>query len=150
MDKKRRRELVFCYGRNLCTITKFKTLENEDKPLVLKELRKLWDRQLPNLPWKKGEYDESNTLLLDDSPYKALRNPANTAVFPDPYQYMDAADCSLAPEGDLRKYLERLAEAENVQQFIEQNPFGQPAITETDPHWDFYSQIIEDKTLQAR
>ncbi|KAE8686207.1 hypothetical protein F3Y22_tig00111073pilonHSYRG00039 [Hibiscus syriacus] len=75
---------------------------------------------------------------------------ANAAIFPYPYQYTDAADCSLAPEGDLRKYLERLAEAENVQQFIEQNPFGEPAITETDPHWDFYSQIIEDKTLQAR
>ncbi|KAE8678534.1 receptor-like protein kinase FERONIA-like [Hibiscus syriacus] len=83
-----------------------------DKPLVLKELRKLWDRQLPNIPWKKGEYNESNTLLLDDSP--------NAAIFPYPYQYTDAADCSLAPEGDLRKYLERLAEAENVQQFIEQ------------------------------
>ncbi|KAK8584000.1 hypothetical protein V6N12_068252 [Hibiscus sabdariffa] len=150
MDKKRRRELVFCYGRKLCTITQFKTLENEDKPLVLKELGKLWDKKLPNIPWKKGVYNESNTFLLDDSPYKALRNPANTAIFPYPYQYTDAADCSLAPGGDLRMYLERLAEAENVQKFIEQNPFGQPAITEADPHWDFYSQIIEDKTLQAR
>ncbi|GMI76776.1 hypothetical protein HRI_001346900 [Hibiscus trionum] len=150
MDRKRRRELVFCYGRKLCTITEFKTLENEDKPLVLKELRKLWDKKLPNIPWKKGEYDESNTFLLDDSPYKALRNPANTAIFPYPYQYTDAADCSLAPGGDLRTYLERLAEADNVQKFIEQNPFGQPAITEADPHWDFYSQIIEAKTLQAR
>ncbi|XP_039064494.1 uncharacterized protein LOC120209599 [Hibiscus syriacus] len=150
MNEEQRRELVFCYGRNLCTMTKFKTLENEDKPLVLKELRKLWDKQLPNIPWKKGEYDESNTLLLDDSPYKALRNPANTAIFPYPYQYTDAADCSLEPGGDLRIYLERLAEADNVQKFIEQNPFGQPAITEADPHWDFYSQIIENETLQAR
>ncbi|XP_039034376.1 serine/arginine repetitive matrix protein 2-like [Hibiscus syriacus] len=53
------------------------------------------------------------------------------------------------PGGDLRIYLERLAEAENVQKFIGQNPFGQSAITEADPHWDFYSQIIDDETLEA-
>ena len=48
------------------------------------------------------------------------------------------------PEGDIRKYLEGLAAAENVQKYVEQNPFGQPAITETNPHWDFYRQIIDN------
>ncbi|MBA0639408.1 hypothetical protein Goklo_022445 [Gossypium klotzschianum] len=144
-----KRELFFCWDRKLCTITKFKTLENEEKPLVLKELRKLWDRCLPELPWRKGDYDESNTLLLDDSPYKALRNPANTGIFPYPYQYTDANDHSLAPGGDIRDYLERIAVAENVQKFVEQNPFGQQAITEADPHWEFYSQVIKDLRLHA-
>ena len=45
--------------------------------MLLKELRKLWDKHEPNLPWEKGDYDESNTLLLDDSPYKALLNPVS-------------------------------------------------------------------------
>lgn len=58
-----------------CTETGFNTIENTEKPLVLKELKKLWEKQDPNLPWDKGVYAESNTLLLDDSPYKALRNP---------------------------------------------------------------------------
>lgn len=55
--------------------TGFKTLENIHKPLVFKELKKIWENNDPNLSWKKGDYDESNTLLLDDSPYKALLNP---------------------------------------------------------------------------
>lgn len=54
------------------------TLENKDKPLVLKELRKVWKKLEPDLPFEKGEYNESNTLLLDDSPYKALRNPVGS------------------------------------------------------------------------
>lgn len=60
-----------------CTTTRFTTIENDRKPLVLKELKRIWENLEPNLPWKKGEYDASNTLLLDDSPYKALRNPVS-------------------------------------------------------------------------
>jgi len=51
------------------------TLENKVKLLVLKELKKLWDKEEPDLPWQQGEFSHSNTLLVDDSPYKALRNP---------------------------------------------------------------------------
>jgi hypothetical protein len=57
-----------------CTDTGFKTLENKDKPLVFKDLRKIWLNYYPNLPWERGYYNMSNTLLLDDSPYKALLN----------------------------------------------------------------------------
>jgi len=56
------------------TDTGHKTLENSDKPLVLKELKKLWQKEDPDLPWEEGDYSPSNTLLVDDSPYKALRN----------------------------------------------------------------------------
>ena len=55
-------------------------LKTKDKPLVLKELRKLWNKEEPGLPWNKGDFSPSNTLLVDDSPYKALRNP----VLPSP------------------------------------------------------------------
>lgn len=60
-----------------CTKTGLTTMENTSKPLVLKELRKLWDKLEHDLPWEKGEYDETNTVLLDDSPYKAVRNPVD-------------------------------------------------------------------------
>lgn len=60
-----------------CTKTGLYTIENHNKPLVLKELKKLWDKLEPDLPWEKGDYNETNTLLLDDSPYKALRNPVS-------------------------------------------------------------------------
>lgn len=60
-----------------CTATGFNTLENRSKPLVFKELRKLWEKLEPDLPFERGYYDETNTLLLDDTPYKALRNPVS-------------------------------------------------------------------------
>jgi hypothetical protein len=65
-----------------CTFTGCKTLENMHKPLMLKELRKLWNKEEPDLPWEEGDYSPSNTLLVNDSPYKALLNP----VFLQPLQ----------------------------------------------------------------
>lgn len=47
------------------------------------------------------------------------------------------------PDGELRKYMERLVDAENVQKFVEENPIGQSAITETHESWSFYSRVIK-------
>ncbi|MBA0683258.1 hypothetical protein Goari_024929 [Gossypium aridum] len=57
-------------------------------------------------------------------------------------------DNSLGDGGDLKVYLERLASADNVQNFVEQNPLGQIAITERSQDWGFYSQVI-DTCLQS-
>ncbi|XP_062214549.1 uncharacterized protein LOC133915418 [Phragmites australis] len=135
--------LLFCWDRSQCTFTGRKTLENMQKPLVLKELRKLWNKEEPDLPWEEGDYSPSNTLLVDDSPYKALRNPPHTAIFPRPYNYLNSNDNSLGPGGDLRVYLQNLAAADDVECYVRNNPFGQPFITESDPHWNFYAQIAD-------
>ena len=45
-------------------------------------------------------------------------------------------------------YLERVAAADNVQNFVRDNPFGQNSITDSDPNWNFYVQIV-DKVEQA-
>ncbi|KAG5536443.1 hypothetical protein RHGRI_024015 [Rhododendron griersonianum] len=125
-----------------CTKTGYNTVENRAKPLLLKELKYIWEKHEPDLPWASGEYNESNTLLLDDSPYKALRNPPNTAIFPHSYCYKDKRDNSLGPGGDLRVYLEGLALAHHVQKYVEQNPFGQRPITNKNLSWGFYCKII--------
>ncbi|GAB2213085.1 hypothetical protein Droror1_Dr00021103, partial [Drosera rotundifolia] len=92
-------------------------------------------------PWEKGDYDESNTLLLDDSPYKALLNPPHTAIFPFTYNFKDGeADDLIGPGGSLRAYLEELAKAENAQDYIRSHPFGQEAITEQNLYWPFYQK----------
>jgi hypothetical protein len=62
-------------------VTGHYTVENQNKPLVLKELKKLWNKEEPDLPWQQGDFSPSNTLLVDDPPYKALRNP----VLPSPF-----------------------------------------------------------------
>lgn len=47
------------------------------------------------------------------------------------------------PGGEIRVYLEGLAAAGNVQHYVAQNPFGQSAINETNPNWNFYSQALQ-------
>ncbi|CAK7323224.1 unnamed protein product [Dovyalis caffra] len=142
-----RHKLLFCWDQSHCTNTGFTTVENRSKPLFLKELKKIWE-YLDSI--NKGEYDESNTLLLDDSPYKAICNPMHTAIFPRSYGYKDIADSSLGPEGNLRVYLERLAEAQNVQEYVARHPFGQRAITESDPSWGFYSKIANADSCHSK
>ncbi|CAI8589604.1 unnamed protein product [Vicia faba] len=136
-------KLLFCWNQSHCTTTKFSTVENRDKPLVLKELRKLWEKLEPGLPWEKGEFNESNTLLLDDSPYKALVNPKHTAIFPYTYRYHYTRDAALGPKGDLRGYLEELSKADNVQEFVSANEFGQRPIREANLSWVYYLKVIE-------
>ncbi|XWS32974.1 hypothetical protein CRYUN_Cryun22dG0037300 [Craigia yunnanensis] len=134
-------KLLFCWDSSYCTVTQFNTPGYKYKPMVFKELRKIWGKHDLDLPWEKGYYNESNTLLIDDSPYKALLNPPHTAIFPHSFKF-DRGDNSLGAGGDLKVYLERLASAENVQNFIEQNPFCQLPITERSHEWGFYSQVI--------
>ncbi|XP_022885368.1 uncharacterized protein LOC111401730 isoform X1 [Olea europaea var. sylvestris] len=136
-------KLLFCWDQSHCTYTDFNTVENREKPLLLKKLKKLWEKREPDLPWERGEYNESNTLLLDDSPYKAICNPPYTAIFPYTYRFRDRRDKSLGPGGDLRVYLEGLALAENVQEYVKQNPFGQRPITDRNLSWRFYLRVIE-------
>ncbi|XP_008652403.1 uncharacterized protein [Zea mays] len=141
--------LLFCWDMSYCTVTGCKTIDNKDKPLVLKELKRVWNKDEPDLPWGQGEFSPSNTLLVDDSPYKALCNPPNTAIFPEPYNYMNQRDdYSLGPGGDLRVYLQRIAAADNVQNFVRDNPFGQKSITESDPNWNFYVKIVDKMEKQ--
>ena len=63
-----------------CTETGFNTVENREKPLLVKKLKKLWEKYERNLPWERGEYNETNTLLIDDSPHKALGNPVKFKI----------------------------------------------------------------------
>ncbi|XP_051141378.1 uncharacterized protein LOC127258545 [Andrographis paniculata] len=144
-----RNKLKFCWDMYHSTQTGYNTLENRHKPLVCKELSKIWENEDPTLPWKKGDYNESNTLLLDDSPYKALLNPLHTAIFPHSYQYQNKNDNSLGPGGDLRVYLQGLLTSENVQKYVEQHPLGQGAINESNLSWGFYSGVLQTLSNQT-
>ncbi|KAJ7551297.1 hypothetical protein O6H91_06G009100 [Diphasiastrum complanatum] len=124
-----------------CTNTGLKHPENMHKPVFLKELSKLWEKLKSSLHLEAGEYGPSNTLLVDDSPYKALRNPPHTAIFPRPYKAHDLEDFSL--NGVLRKYLEGLCKAVDVQSYVKQNPFGEPSITAGSLFWEYYNNALK-------
>jgi hypothetical protein len=96
----------------------------------LKELSKLWENIDERLPWAKANYGPSNTLLIDDSPYKASSNPMHTRIFPKPYKATNPEDNYLQEE--LLPYLEGLVKAEDVQTYVESHPIGKPCISPSD------------------
>ncbi|KAJ6311300.1 hypothetical protein OIU77_013133 [Salix suchowensis] len=131
-----RSKLLFAWDQDKCTDSGLKTLENRKKPIFLKQFK-----TLSALSWCKELDTCLNTLLIDNDPYKALLNPPHTAVFPDEYTVDCAGDSALGPEGDLRVYLEGLADAEDVPSYVKDHPFGKPAITPLHPDWGF---LLED------
>ncbi|VVA35580.1 PREDICTED: ubiquitin domain-containing [Prunus dulcis] len=79
-----------------CTDSGFKTLEKRDKPLFLKELKKVWEGKCSKTRSSStGKYSSSNTLLMDNQPYKALLNPPHTAICPAEYKVDQVDDMAL-------------------------------------------------------
>ncbi|KAL8229196.1 hypothetical protein R6Q57_014096 [Mikania cordata] len=138
-----KKKLVFLWDLSHCTSSSVRSLENQHKLIVFKNLRKIWEGKILNAS-ENRYYDESNTLMLDDSPYKALLNPKHTGIFPLPFHYKDINDNFLGPDGYLRVYLQGVVTTGNIKKYIEQHPFGQRAIDETSPFWPFYSSILKD------
>lgn len=101
----RRKELLFVWSQVKCTLTKVKDPTNSWKGVMLKELS-----VVRSAIWERG-FDEFNTLLIDDTPYKVLRNPSNTAVHPKPWTAHDVANNGLFA---LRDWLHGLSTAETV------------------------------------
>ncbi|XP_021986038.1 uncharacterized protein LOC110882280 [Helianthus annuus] len=134
-------KLLFTWDQNQCTKTDFMCLDKKDKPVFLKELNHLWSKKYSNLPWCDGEYSASNTLLITD-PVKTLMNPPNTSISPGNYDPENKEDNLLGPSGEIRVFLEGLAEAKDVQSYVKAHPIGDPAITSSHADWDYYSKII--------
>lgn len=85
------------------------------KPLMLKNLTKVWAHEKVS---KFGCFGPTNTLLVDDSPYKAAVNPDNTAIHPQGWNGPDDKDPSsndaLGVCGDVRRVLAMVAESDDV------------------------------------
>ena len=166
---------------------------------MFKELKSVWADY--------RSYNSSNTILVDDSPYKSFINsvsiPCKTcfwhlcfysssdeavtffhssfmqpynAIFPSSYTSPNAADnylgqldfrfnnvygytyrklfrvpeslCFADPEGGFVEYLKKLADAQNVQQFIKDNAFGQSPIAEGSADCKFYTEVVSKLGLE--
>ncbi|XP_048489682.1 uncharacterized protein LOC104898608 [Beta vulgaris subsp. vulgaris] len=130
---------LFIWDQDQCNNSGLKSLENKKKPLFFKELSKLCS-SLANSS-RGACFSDSNTLLIDDEPYKGLLNPPHTGIYPDSYDPNDVNDNALDPKEELGEYLKGLVNAEDVPSYVKEHPFGQPAIGPLHPHWDFYSKI---------
>lgn len=97
---KKMKELKFIFSQEQCTLDGM----IDKKPKFLKDLCRVWKI----FPW----YDETNTLLVDDSPYKVTCNPPHTSIHPDPLDH-DSLEKIIKP------YLEKLLHSGMcVQEFV--------------------------------
>ncbi|KAL6133538.1 hypothetical protein ACLB2K_065773 [Fragaria x ananassa] len=108
-----RNRLSFVWDQAECTDTGFKSVENTWKPLFVKDLKRLW------------KYLDRKWIFLDS------------------YTADNADDNALDPKGELGKFLDGLAVALDVQLYVKDNPFGQPAISQDHPEWKFYSSVLQ-------
>ena len=130
-------KFLFVMHQGDCTNTGLRNPGKKASPLFLKELAKVWCR------FPQGLFNETNTLLIDDTPYKALWNPPYTAIFPEAYQYNEADDFL---KTTLPEYLTQLRDAVDVREFVRTHPIGEPAIAPGCVHWDdFYEEVVKRK-----
>ena len=128
-----------------CTFTGEMHSVNRHKPLVLKRLEAVW-----NHPHIVGlGFGPADTLLLDDSPYKAARNPADTALHPREWSIKETdpeIENALGPAGEIRRALALVAEAQDVRHAV------QRLNMEPSKHWvrpadDALFAMLRDKPL---
>ncbi|XP_047169592.1 uncharacterized protein LOC124838116 [Vigna umbellata] len=131
-----RKNISFKLDQSHCTKSGYQSLEKSTKPLFFKEFNKMWEKDK-----KSGPFNVSNTLLIDDKPYKAFLNPDNTAIFPESYDVNDVTDRGLDPRRELCSYLEAVSNARDVPSYVKDHLFGQLPITSAHPDWKFYSEV---------
>ena len=115
LPKALRAHLAFVWCQEECTTDTKKLAPagidgRERKPLLLKELRRVWQR------WP--QWRPHSTLLVDDDPIKCERNPPHTAIHPAKWRALrppDGSELELAPHGALATYLEALHAAPDTQ-----------------------------------
>jgi hypothetical protein len=81
--------------------------------VMLKDLQKVWVHKFPDV------YDDSNTILIDDSPLKTFVNPDFTTLYPTPFKFGDCEDVFLLQI--LWPLLEKLSCAIDVRRFLQIN-----------------------------
>lgn len=126
-DANDRKLLAMTWDQKKCTDTGEKDADNPHKPIFLKELANVWaDPLLGRI------YNESNTVLIDDSLYKVRNNPPNTSIHPSVWTPKASNDAILGEYGSLRSYLAKLKLADSVPEFIKSNPYSDTECTETE------------------
>ena len=50
--------------------------------------------------------------------------------------------CESGPDGELRVFLNGLAEATDVPTYVKDHRIGEPPITNSHPDWAYYSKVI--------
>ena len=114
--KKKEKQLAFVWGQEKCTNVGVFT-EPRVKPVFLKELDKLWSHN-PEMEKFRG----THTVLIDDSPYKAVNNPMHSALHPAEFKIVykegdplvSAPSAPLLPESIELKQMKGIKRASDI------------------------------------
>mmetsp|Transcript_10241 Transcript_10241/g.62568 ORF Transcript_10241/g.62568 Transcript_10241/m.62568 type:complete len:348 (-) Transcript_10241:1352-2395(-) len=144
---KDRAKVSFVWDGRMCKDTGMRDPKNPHKPLVLKELKKIWhsvsmkdsntrvpctksqattrgvEKGAASSKDDKRRFGPHNTVLMDDSENKADANPPATSIHPPPWSIEDGDDNFLGRNGTFRKYVAELLKAKDTQRFIKERPF---------------------------
>ena len=82
--------------------------------VMFKSLKRIWEHKE-----YVGLYDDSNTVLIDDSPLKSFLNPDFTSLHPSSFKFGDCKDTFLPDI--LWPLLEKLSLAQDVRRFLKLN-----------------------------
>jgi hypothetical protein len=109
---------LFIWGNDKCDVTRSKHPLNPNKEFVLKTLSKVFSDISPRFQ----ELTPSNTLLIDDFPYKCVGNVPYSYILPHPFDPKVKDNYLL---GSLWPYLLGLLEAPSTLKYVGYNPHGQ-------------------------
>jgi len=119
-------DLALVWNQAHCTAAGFGHPSNVHKPVMLKRMSAVWGEAR-----LRGLYGPHNSLLLDDSPYKAALNPPNTSIHPPEWDANATGaieDHGLGPGGPVRTFLEGLLTAPSVPDHVQHHdPFPEAA-----------------------
>ncbi|KAI8387380.1 HAD-like domain-containing protein [Blakeslea trispora] len=109
------KKLVAVWDRESFGLSKY---DYNRKCLTIKDLDKVWD-------YFDGQYDATNTILIDDSPEKAQLQPYNCV---HPHEFEHTSD-SFVSSGEsellqLIEYLKILRTQSNVSNYIKNHPYN--------------------------
>jgi hypothetical protein len=125
-ESKDRHDLALVFDQSHCTRAGW--MKDLNKPRFLKELRKIW-----NSPDMCGIYNSDNTLLIDDSPYKAIRNPPDTALHLVKWcAALDRYNTDLEDDGIIRRYIGTMIMHPTIRGFLARNKLPLEKLTVDD------------------
>jgi hypothetical protein len=110
---------LLVWGRNKFGLT---AADYEDRVQCYKRLTRMWtDRSIiESYPEDSGRWDQTNTVLVDDSREKARSEPYNLLQIPD-FVGLDSEPLHVLPQ--VHDYLNSLCHQSNVSAYIKENPF---------------------------
>lgn len=96
--------LFFIWSSDQCIETNRR--DEKNKPLLIKPLSSAWN--------EFTAYNESNTILIDDSRLKTNMNPDKCVLIPKSFNDPDSNDTSLYPDGEIATTLEHITKKQKV------------------------------------